>query len=129
MDKVKHISLKSKDDPAKIYHLNFTSIQRSWTSNSKIWQPPTDLYEKLDVFIIQIEIAGMKDGEFTISSEGNLFTIQGARIGSYEQRAYHQMEIPHGEFISTLQLPSVIDYEKIEAHYEDGFLNIVLPKL
>lgn len=128
MDKLKVMSLSPKKTSPKISELHLTSVERTWTSNVNIWHPPSDLYENSQVFVIQIEIAGMKDGEFTISQENNIITIHGIRTGSKERRAYHQMEIPHGEFISTLQIPSPIMYENIEAFYDDGFLKIVLPK-
>lgn len=37
-------------------------------------------------------------------------------------------EIPEGQFYRQIQLPSAFDSEKIEAHYEDGLLKLLLPK-
>jgi len=45
-----------------------------------------------------------------------------------ERRAFHQMEIPFGNFISQIELPSTIDIEKIDANYNNGFLRIDIPK-
>jgi HSP20 family molecular chaperone IbpA len=48
---------------------------------------------------------------------------------SPERRAYHQMEIRFGEFSSSVEVPAGVDVSKAEADYEDGFLNVVLPKI
>jgi HSP20 family protein len=42
--------------------------------------------------------------------------------------AYHQLEILSGEFISLVELPVPVQYDKVSADYADGFLTITLPK-
>ena len=37
-------------------------------------------------------------------------------------------EIPQGQFYRQFQLPTAFDSEKIEAHYENGLLKLLLPK-
>jgi HSP20 family molecular chaperone IbpA len=39
------------------------------------------------------------------------------------------MEIRFGEFSSSVEVPAGVDVSKAEADYEDGFLNVVLPKI
>jgi HSP20 family protein len=41
---------------------------------------------------------------------------------------YLQMEIEYGTFERTLELPVLVDESRIEAHYRDGLLTVVLPK-
>jgi HSP20 family protein len=92
------------------------------------WRPPTDLMETDDSFIVLVEIAGMRGSEFTVTyAEGSL-TIRGVRAEDHERRAYHQMEIDFGEFVSDVRLPGPVDSSGIEANYSDGFLRVVLPK-
>jgi HSP20 family molecular chaperone IbpA len=55
-------------------------------------------------------------------------SITGARSESSERRAYHQMEIPFGEFAVELEAPFVVDENRIEAYYQDGFLKVLLPR-
>jgi len=97
-------------------------------SRSRVWSPPTDVFETDDAVIVRVEVAGMKNAEFAISLDEQILTIQGARSDQPERRAYHQMEIPFGEFRSRIGLHWIIDQEGIEAEYEDGFLRLVLPK-
>lgn len=92
------------------------------------WRPPTDLYETEDRYIIRVEIAGMNKEEFCVSLEGNTLTISGTRPDMQLRRSFHQVEIPFGDFKTSLELSTSIDADKVTAEYRDGFLNIHLPK-
>lgn len=94
----------------------------------QVYQPPTDVYETESNFIIRIEIAGMKNGEFSVSIDNNLVSISGLRPDPTGPCAYYQMEIHYGEFGVQVELPNPINVETMEAFYEDGILEITLPK-
>ncbi|MBM3143586.1 MAG: Hsp20/alpha crystallin family protein [Chloroflexi bacterium] len=95
---------------------------------SRVWSPPTDVFETEESVIIRVEVAGMKETGFSISLDEQSLIIQGSRLDPPERRAYHQMEIRFGEFISQIEMHWVIDHNGIKAKYEDGFLRICLPK-
>ena len=98
--------------------------------NSKIWSPPTDVYETEDAYTVRIEIAGMRAVDFTVSVEGSYLIVNGNRPDVKARRgAYRQMEIRCGKFTSAVSLPGLIDLENAEAEYEDGFFIVVLPKI
>ncbi len=101
---------------------------RRWSTRARVWQPPTDVYETGVAIIVQMEIAGMQNAEITISIDKRLLSISGFRPAMGEQGAYYQLEIPSGEFLSLVELPSAVVYEKVEAVYQDGFLRVILPK-
>ena len=93
------------------------------------WSPPTDVYETDASFVVRVEAAGMHESEFKINVEDNFLVISGIRAELPERRVYHQMEIRFGEFSTAVELPIGVDVSKAEAEYEDGFLNVILPKL
>ena len=93
------------------------------------WSPPTDVYETDASFVVRVEAAGMRESEFKINVEDNFLVISGIRSESPERRVYHQMEIRFGEFSTAMELPIGVDVSKADAEYEDGFLNVILPKL
>lgn len=93
-----------------------------------LWRPLTDVYEMEDHFVVRVEIPGMNESDFQINIDRNVLSISGNRPDTGERRAFHQMEIHFGEFISQVELPSNIDQEKIEAEYQNGFLRLILPK-
>lgn len=96
--------------------------------HQQIWQPPTDVYETEDRIVVRVEIAGMKESDFTVRLERNHLHISGVRSETPEPRAYHRMEINFGEFSTEVELSIAIDANKIDASYKDGFLVILLPK-
>ncbi|MBU2611393.1 MAG: Hsp20/alpha crystallin family protein [Chloroflexi bacterium] len=102
-----------------------------WQVNlrSYSWSPPTDVYETETSFVVRVEVAGMRQSEFSINVEGNYLVISGARTDLSERRAYHQMEIRFGEFSTAIELPSGVNVDRADAEYEDGFLSVVLPKI
>jgi HSP20 family protein len=115
---------KTPEEPRFVISTSY----RRWTSRTQYWQPPTDVFETDVAIVVQMEIAGMQNAEFTISIDKRLLTISGIRPGVAEHGAYYQMEISSGEFLSMIELPSAVVYDKVEAVYQDGFLRIILPK-
>jgi HSP20 family protein len=92
------------------------------------WRPPTDVFERDDVVVVRVEIAGMKEEDFTIHLDANLLAIRGVRQETSDRRAYHQMEINFGEFLTVVELQIPIDAEAVHAEYANGFLWVFLPK-
>ena len=95
---------------------------------SPIWRPPTDVYENEQDVIVRVEVAGMREDDFSISLAGDRLTVRGNRPDIQEKRAYHQMEIPFGEFNLEVKLPAPVLADKVIAEYQAGFLRLVFPK-
>ncbi len=93
-----------------------------------VWRPPTDVYETDDTVVIRVEIAGMREENFMISLEDQFVTIRGTRTDITERRAYHQLEIPFGEFSTEIELPCPVAVDRVSALYQDGLLRVMLPK-
>jgi HSP20 family protein len=86
------------------------------------------VYEVDDEIIVRIEVAGLRENDLAITIEGQYLIIQGIRPDIPEKRAYHQMEIPFGQFSLEIDLPSPVEPGMAQANYRDGFLRIRLPK-
>lgn len=97
--------------------------------HSYAWSPPTDVYESDASFVVRVEVAGMRQSDFIIDVQDNFLVISGVRTDPPERRTYRQMEIRFGEFSTAVEIPAGADVSKAEADYEDGFLNIVIPKI
>lgn len=93
-----------------------------------VWRPPTDVYENDEYVYVRVEIAGMKDGDLSVTLDDRILNIRGLRIEKIERRAYHQMEIRFGEFATQVEIPSPIAPQEIKAEYDDGFLLVTLTK-
>ena len=94
------------------------------------WVPSIDVFEKEDKYVVKAELPGMKEEDIDISVVGDTLTIKGERKTESEvkEEDYHCCERSYGSFFRSIDLPSNVDGENIEASYEDGILEVSLPK-
>ena len=92
------------------------------------WRPPTDVYETDESVVVRVEVAGMKETDFSISLADRVLIITGIRQDPIPKVAYHQMEIRYGDFRAEVFLHWAVEQEDIVATYSDGFLQVALPK-
>lgn len=97
--------------------------------HTHVWRPPTDVYETETSILVQVEVAGMEQSNFSVTLEGGVLKIAGHRKGHLERRVYHQMEIHTGEFLTEVDLPLHVEPDFVRANYHDGFLLVELRKL
>jgi len=100
----------------------------TWHVRSHTWNPPTDVFETEDRFIVRLEIAGVQEDDVEVAIQDNLLSVSGVRYDSDERKAFHQMEIPFGRFSVLVEIPSKIIVEEASAEYKNGFLIIHIPK-
>jgi HSP20 family protein len=102
--------------------------QWSLKRNKPSWRPPTDIYEIEKSIIIIMEIAGMHVDDFSIEVTGRILSINGIRPHVVNKRAYHQVEIPYGEFSTEFEIPIEFNLDTIDAVYNNGFLEVTIEK-
>ena len=94
------------------------------------WQPPVDLYETADAYVLTAEIPGVERDDIDIQTGDGRLTLSGARperAVACEQ--FHRLERGHGSFQRTFQLPLPIDHDAVTADLKDGVLTVRIPKL
>jgi HSP20 family protein len=116
------------DKPADTESLELTPFGWRLFVRSPAWKPPADVYETEDAMVVRVEVAGMREDNFSIELNGRELIIRGSRQDTDEHRTFHQMEIRFGEFILSLELPFYISTDEIQAVYNNGFLRVMLPK-
>lgn len=96
----------------------------------KDWTPAIDVFEKGDRFVVKAELPGMKEEDIDISVIGDILTIKGEREREVDvkEEDYHRRELTYGRFFRAIGLSADVDANKIEASYEDGVLEVTLPK-
>jgi HSP20 family protein len=94
------------------------------------WAPAIEVFEKEDKFVVKAELPGMKEEDIDISVVGDTLTIKGERKAESEvkEEDYYCCERSYGAFSHSIAVPSDVDAKKIEASYEDGVLEVSLPK-
>ncbi len=122
-------SIISQESP-RDYNSSFLASIEDWRLAQQpcVWNPPTDLMETEEKWVVRTEIAGMNEGDFNIILERSLLTISGMRPDSSINHTFQQMEIRFGEFFVQVEIPGTFDPEQVHADYRDGFLTIDIPK-
>ena len=97
----------------------------------KAWKPLCDVSETTGEVIIVADLAGVAAENIDIEVRSNILYISGIRREplSDPRRNYHLMEISYGTFEREIPLPARVDAEKARATYDEGFLEIKLPKV
>lgn len=116
----------------------FEDIARSWPmlwshmpEEEKAWMPSIDVFEKDNKIILKAELPGMKEEDIDVSVDGDMLNIRGEKKTELEvkEEDYFQCERSYGSFFRSIPLPSSVDAGKIAAEYEDGVLQITMPKI
>ena len=98
----------------------------------RAWEPNTDVLETEEAIIVKLELAGIKTEDINITSVENRLIIRGERReqmpADRRQLCCHQLEITYGPFEKSFSLPRSVDTEAIKANYQDGFLEVFIPK-
>jgi len=94
------------------------------------WEPEIDVSETDTGFILRGELPGLNPQDIDISLMGHTLTLRGEKRQEREEKAetYRLVERIYGSFSRTIELPTDIDPEHIEATYKQGVLEVRLPK-
>ena len=89
--------------------------------------PACDVLESGEHDVALVDLPGVVQEKITLEAEDNMLTISGKRTRPDTDEA-RRLERPIGEFVRSLALPHDIDAREVAAHYEDGVLEIRVPK-
>lgn len=91
------------------------------------FSPPVDVHETEDEYLVKVDLPGVKSADVSVEVNDNVLSISGARVAE-ETGAAQLVERPYGTFARTLTLPQGVDSDSIEAAYNDGVLELRIPK-
>lgn len=98
--------------------------------DTSIWSPRVDIQENENSFSIQVDLPGVSADSIDIQTDKQVLSIQGKRALDRKQEGINfvRSERFSGEFLRRFSLPESADLENIEASYENGVLEVVIPK-
>ncbi len=99
-------------------------------SGGSVFVPKVDIIENEKAFELHVAAPGLSKEDFNIELNKNLLTISGERKFSSEKKEtnYHSIETQYGSFSRSFTLPENVDAEKINAKYNNGILELIVPK-
>jgi HSP20 family protein len=94
------------------------------------WLPPVDIVESKDAYLIRAELPGMKREDFNLEVNDGTLTLSGERKSEAltDGVEYHRSERVTGKFSRSFYLPRTVKQDGIKASYQDGILEIQVPK-
>lgn len=90
---------------------------------------PVRIDETEDHYLISLDMPGVNKNDVQVEVKDHQLFMKGERNHSINnKKSFIRHERSYGKFQQTLRLPETVDVDKIEAHYENGILEVILPK-
>ena len=99
-------------------------------ATARRWIPAMDLVETGEHFVLKADLPGMPESDVKIEIEKNVLTISGERRTELEDKheGYYRLERSTGAFARSLTLPEGIDADAVCAAFDNGVLEVRIPK-
>lgn len=97
---------------------------------SAIWSPSVDIKETEKEVIVKADLPGAKMEDIDVSLDENQLVIKGERKFEKEEKEkdYIRVERSYGSFYRSFDIGVPIKAEEVKASYNDGVLEITIPK-
>jgi HSP20 family protein len=94
------------------------------------WIPAMDLVETEDHFVLKADLPGLTESDVNLELEDNVLTVSGERKAEHEEKSegFYRVERAFGRFSRSLTIPEGVDAEAIAADFNDGVLEVRIPK-
>lgn len=95
------------------------------------FDPATEFMEADDHYMMSVDLPGMKKDDIKIEVNDQVLTLSGERkreMESDKKYRFQRYEKAYGFFKHSFTIPTSIQIDQIEARYENGVLELYLPK-
>ena len=99
-------------------------------NGGSVFSPKVDVIENENSYEVHLAVPGVSKDDFKIELNDNHLTVSGERKFTNEKKEknYHSVETQYGSFSRSFSLPENVDGTKINAKYNNGILELVIPK-
>jgi HSP20 family protein len=106
-------------------------LERSGEESSlTTWAPAVDIYETEHELVVKADLPDVDPKDLDIRVENNILTIRGDR--KFEKKVneehYLRVERAYGSFSRSFSLANTVNSEAIKADYQNGVLELTVPK-
>jgi HSP20 family protein len=94
------------------------------------WIPAMDLVETESDYVLKADLPGLSESDVNIEVDDNVLTVSGERKAEHTDRkaGYYRVERSYGSFRRSLSLPEGVDADAVMATFENGVLEVTVPK-
>jgi len=92
--------------------------------------PAVDVHEDKEFYLLSMDLPGLAEKDVRIEVQNGRLTVSGERNRETrrEDDRFRRYERSFGRFERTFALPQNVDQEKIKARFENGVLEMMVPK-
>ena len=98
--------------------------------NTQNWVPALDVWETPGEVVYAFDLPGISENAITIEVKDDTLTVSAEREKTEEtdENGFYRFERRYGTFARAVGLPQGVDQEQINARYDNGVLEIRVPK-
>jgi HSP20 family protein len=98
-------------------------VTQSWVPALDVWETPTEV-------VYAFDLPGIPEDAISIEVKDENLTVSAERTKTEEtnENGFYRFERRYGTFARAVGLPQGVDQEHISARYENGVLEIRVPK-
>ena len=129
----KELTKRSESFPA--FFDDFFKPWNEWFDNGgslgkTMTMPAVNVREDKDSYTVSLAAPGLKKEDFNVDVEGNMLTISSEKEEKKEEgdEKFTRKEYSYSAFSRSFNLPEDVKQDAIDARYENGVLNIRLPR-
>jgi len=96
---------------------------QNWVPSLDVWETPADV-------VYAFDLPGIPEDAITIEVKDDTLTVSAERTKTEEtdESGFYRFERRYGTFARAVGLPQGVDQEQIAARYENGVLEVRVPK-
>ena len=92
--------------------------------------PEVDIIESDKSYELHFAVPGFEKENFNLQVDDNILTVSGERKFEKDnsEKTFKSVRTRYGSFQRSFTMPDNVDLTKIDAHYVNGILEVVIPK-
>jgi HSP20 family protein len=91
--------------------------------------PAANVFESNKDYRIELAVPGLKRDQIKVTLDDDVLKLHTDVSSEQKKEEYHyRFEFDYSNFERTFTIPDTVEREKISARYNDGILQVVLPK-
>ena len=94
------------------------------------WVPALDVWETDSEVVYAFDLPGLAEDDISIEAQDGSLTVTGerTRMNETSNDRFYRFERRYGTFTRTIGLPQGVSEDSIQANYDNGVLEIHVPK-
>jgi HSP20 family protein len=111
--------------------LSLWDHEHSWPGRMlSLQMPAMDVYEEKDEVVVKAELPGLSKEDLEVTLTESTLTLKGEKKKEEEvkEKNFYRSERSSGSFVRTIDLPAEVKTDQTKASFENGVLEIRLPK-